>query len=386
MRGFRFLTTTAALLALASAARGGVKSRGVYVDDIDEWQVEVFAGASNTGGLLQGPAREAGLGRVVSMCFLPSGEAYLAVEGALMVLTKDRTIRLACGMPGMPGHADGPVSEALLGRQLSITPDNRGGLYIGDRSNRCVRRLTKKEGAWVVETVAGDPSKPEWGRKPTDGAGAEVVFKYLHANVIADKEGNAYVMDRNFLRRITPDGKVETLNPGGGSGKPGDGALEGARFNLIMGAGMCFGGDGNIYVADRWNFCFRKVDLKAKQVTTVIGPAKGNVDGPEREAGFHGGPTTIVYDPYRKRFHVAGADDVAVRVWEGGFVKTLAGRGRGFEGPARGSKLVYPGTLAFDPRPPHVIYFRSNTGGWRDRIGRLYRKGGAKASAPAENF
>jgi len=373
--------TLALLAAISGPARAGVKSKTVYVDDIDAWKVEVFAGASNSGGLMQGPAIEAGVGGGGSMCFFPTGEGFIAAEGVVMTLGRDeaRTVRFLAGTPGVPGYADGPASQALLGRQISITPDGKGGLWIGDRTNRCVRRLAKKENAWVVETVAGDPAKPGWGREPTDGTGKDAVFKYLHSNVAADAEGNAYIIDRNFLRRIAPEGKAETLNPGGGSGKPGDGALEGARFNLIMGGGLCLGGDGCLYVADRWNHCIRKVDLAAKTVSTVVGPGRGYVDGPQDACGFHDSPGHIVWDPWRKRFNTNGVDDWGVRVWQDGWMRTIAGGGRSnkaMEGPARKAGIHWGGTRAIDPMPPHDIYFWSNGGGWRGRIGRLYKEGG----------
>ncbi len=43
--------------------------------------------------------------------------------------------------------------------------------------------------------------------------GREATFHYMHSNVIADRRGNALVIDADFLRRISPEGRVETLNP-----------------------------------------------------------------------------------------------------------------------------------------------------------------------------
>ena len=61
-------------LALAISLPPNVFSQGVpvkveYVKDIDDWRVEVFDGAANSDGFLQGPLREAGIGRNAwSMC------------------------------------------------------------------------------------------------------------------------------------------------------------------------------------------------------------------------------------------------------------------------------------------------------------------------------
>ena len=47
-------------------------------------------------------------------------------------------------------------------------------------------------------------------------------------------------------------------------------------------------GNNNIYVADQYNCCIRKIDLDAGQVTTYAGKkgVQGNSDGPLDEALF----------------------------------------------------------------------------------------------------
>jgi hypothetical protein len=389
-------TIVAAVSALLfpAAGRPQVEQHVEYVSDIDRWRVEVFAGAVHPHTLLQGPIREVGFNEPVHMCFAADGQAFLATEGVILTLSNG-VVRYFAGTPGLPGYRDGLAGQSLLGRELSICPDGRGGLYIGDRSNRCVRRLANRGGDWFVETVAGDPSKPpsagqlervrdEGPLGPArtydviDGTGTAARFSYLHSNVIADAEGNAYQMDSDFLRRITPSGKVETLNPRGGSGdpaKPVSEPLESAHFRLIMGGGMCFGGDGAIYVADRWNHCIRRVDLRRQEVTVAVGQGQGYVDGPERECGFYDSPGYIVWDPYRKRFYTNGVDDCGLRTWENGRMMTIAGgdqSNKDLSGPARLAGTKWCGILAVDPRPPHDLYFWSDHPDWRGRVGRLF--------------
>ncbi len=401
----RYWIVVATLLLAPCVAIAQVPERVQYVADINSWRMEVFAGVVHPRTVLQGPIREAGFHEPIQMCFLPSGEGLITTGGVIMLL-KDRTVRYLAGVPGRPGYQDGPAEQALLGQQLSICPDGKGGAYIGDRSNRCIRRLTPKAGRWVVETVAGDPKKPaselqlarvrdEGVLAPApksdvlDGVGKEARFSYLHANVVADATDNAYVIDSDFLRRITPQGKVETLNPRGGTGAPAGlrEPLDSAHFRLIMGGGICFGGDGNLYVADRWNHSLRKVDLQNRVVTVAIGPGlatgpgHGYIDGPEKEASFHDSPGHIVWDPYRKRFYANGVDDWGLRTWENGSMKTIAGGGRtntAVQSPARLAGMHWCGVLAVDPRPPHDIYIWSNHANWKGRIGRLFQVSGAQ--------
>jgi hypothetical protein len=331
------------------------------------------------------------------MAFLPTGEACTAGEGVVFIFTRDGTVRYLAGDADRPGYRDGPATAALLGRQLTVVANPRGGLLIADRSNRCVRRAVQKEGRWFVETLAGHPSNPadphllkvvrdespmEPGvrdeRFASDGLGREATFHYMHSNVIADRRGNALLIDADFLRRISPEGRVETLNPLGGTGPPADPKgepLSSARFRLIMRGMICSDDRENIYVADRWNHCIRKVDLKAEIVTVVAGPVRGYIDGPAGKAGFHDSPGHVAYDPYRGRLYANGVDDWGLRTLKGGSMKTIAGgarRNQATEGPASEAGIHWAGVRAVDPRPPHDIYFWSGGRQWQGRVGRLY--------------
>jgi hypothetical protein len=365
------------------AAKGGI----IYVDDIDHWRAQLMGGAENAGGPLQGPALEVPGGS--GMVFFPNGQAFAVGEGVIYQVQRNGPVRYLAGNPAMCGAQDGPVTRALLGRQLSACPDGKGGLFVGDRSNRTIRHLFPKDGQWQVETLAGDASKPEWSGAPVDGTGKAAIFRYLHSNVTADTNGLVYVMDQNFLRRMTPAGKVETLNSRGGSGAPAkeEEPLESARFNLIMGGAICFGGDGALYVADRWNHCVRRIDLQAARVQVVVGPGTGTRDGPDKEAGFHDSPGSIVYDPWRSRYYVNGVDDAVLRVWEKGEMRSIAGKdwnNKGFEGPARDTRVIWCNVTAVDPLPPHAIYFRSGGDPWKGRTGRLVKTDPAEKPAAAK--
>jgi hypothetical protein len=390
-----------------SAAFAQVREHVEYVADIDRWRVEVYSGALNPGGLLQGPRLQAGHERRGPMAFLPSGDACTAGEGVVFVFTREGAVRYLAGDPDQPGYRDGPAAEALLGRDLTVAAGPQGDLFIADRSNRCVRRAVKTNGMWQIETLAGHPDNPanrdllkavrdesslQGGarkeRFASDGVGRQATFHYMHSNVIVDAAGNAYVIDADFLRRISPDGRVETLNPHGGTGPPAnaDGEpLRSARFRLLMQASICFDKDQNIFVADRWNHCVRKIDLARGVVTVAAGPGRGYVDGPAREAGFHDSPGHIAYDPYRGRVYVTGVDDWGLRTFEDGRMKTIAGGQRSnqaTEGPAKEAGIHWGGVRGVDPGSPHDIYFWSGAAQWRGRIGRLFRAAPAREEQP----
>ena len=127
---------------------------------------------------------------------------------------------------------------------------------------------------------------------------------------------------------------------------------EGIKFNLIMGAGCDFDDKDNLYVADRWNFAVRKVNLATGEVTDVIGQTgKGGktMDGPAADARFHDSPGSVVIDPVNRCIWSSGVDDGLIRRLKNGWMKTLAGGNKGWwVGPAQGVEMHWAHIAAVD--------------------------------------
>jgi glucose/arabinose dehydrogenase len=106
--------------------------------------------------------------------------------------------------------------------------------------------------AGTVTTFAGGSSGS------TDGTGADARFAYP-SGVAVDGDGNVYVADRSnhTIRKITPAGVVTTLAGAAGSYGSADGRGPLARFNRPV--GVAVDGDGNLYVTDRQNHTIRKI-------------------------------------------------------------------------------------------------------------------------------
>lgn len=93
-----------------------------------------------------------------------------------------------------------------------------------------------------------------------DGAAGVAKFDFRsNAGMDIDSKGNLYVADifNNCIRKITPDGTVSTF-----AGKPGvegyvNGNKDAALFNHPM--DVAVDKDDNLYVADAWNWAVRKV-------------------------------------------------------------------------------------------------------------------------------
>ena len=112
-----------------------------------------------------------------------------------------------------PGTVDGNGNNARFNQPAAATVDTAGNVYIADTANHVIRRITP---AGDVTTFAGQPGSPGFG----NGSGADVLFNQP-AGIAIDSAGNVYVADRgnHVIRKITPAGDVSTL--AGGAGAPG---------------------------------------------------------------------------------------------------------------------------------------------------------------------
>ena len=172
--------------------------------------------------------------------------------------------------------ADGVGAAASFAYPDSLAIDGEGTLYVADRENHCIRKVSP---SGAVTTLAGSG-----GPGFTDGVGAAASFNYLSGLAI-DGEGTLYVADweNHRIRKVSPSGAVTTL---AGSGDPGftDGVGAAASFNCP--SGLAIDGEGTLYVADQANNRIRKVS-QSGAVTTLAGSGDpGFADGVGAAASF----------------------------------------------------------------------------------------------------
>ncbi|MDG1409691.1 MAG: hypothetical protein P8Q52_03015, partial [Acidimicrobiales bacterium] len=180
---------------------------------------------------------------------------------------------------GAQGSADGTGADARFNYPKGVAVDGDGNLYVADSNNHTVRKITL---AGEVTTLAGTAGSSG----SVDGTGADARFNYPH-EVAVDGDGNLYVADtsNHTIRKITPAGVVTTLAGTAGSSGSADGTGADARFTSPN--GVAVDGDGNVYVADTYNYTVRKV-TPAGVVTTLAGTAgsNGSDDGTSADARF----------------------------------------------------------------------------------------------------
>jgi sugar lactone lactonase YvrE len=160
---------------------------------------------------------------------------------------------------GAIGSADGTGAAASFNYPINIAMDASGNMYVADRFNGKIRKITP---AGVVTSLAGG------GAGSSDGTGAAAGFQSPWG-IVTDPAGNLYVTELygNKVRKVTPAGVVTTI---AGSGAQGSADGTGAAASFDYPSGIVMDGSGNLFVADALNRKIRKVTT-AGVVTTFAG-------------------------------------------------------------------------------------------------------------------
>jgi hypothetical protein len=367
------MTACAALAGCAAALAQAPGPKVVFPDDMDQWRAEVVVGRPGNYAFVQGPATESGLAGSGHIAFDGAGNMYAACGTFVQVVTKDGTVRVLAGNPGIGGCSDGPASRATFASAIDLAITRDGALYVVDEVSLALRRVEKTADGWRVTTVAGVPGQ----RGHRDGPGGQALFDTPFDSVAVGDDGVVYTMDGDWLRKFE-NGTVTTLNAGSGSA---NGPLAQAQFRRAMSGGGClsFGNDNQLYVADRWNQAVRRVDLKKGEVTTFVGaepgaPWGGPWDGPALKARFHpgGGPYQVLYARKHNFLLAKAADEDTMRIVRDGAMMTFGFTGGGdanrqAEGPIRSLFGGYVTPVGEDA--DGNIYVGNN-----HRVGQLIRK------------
>ena len=236
--------------------------------------------------------------------------------------------------------ADGTGAEASFDGPRGLATDASGNVYVADQSNNTIRKITP---AGVVTTLAGTAGRAG----SADGTGAAARFS-LPSAVATDADGNVYVVDRSnhTIRKITPAGVVTTLAGTAGSSGSADGTGAAARFNFPLGVATDV--NGNVYVADQSNNTIRKI-TPAGVVTTLAGTAgtSGSADGTGAEARFDK-PEGVATDVSGNVYVADINNDTIRKITPAGVVTTLAGKRFGADGTGAEASFDGPRGVATD--------------------------------------
>lgn len=203
--------------------------------------------------------------------------------------------------------------------------------------------------AQTISTIAGNGVIGRAG----DGGPAAFAQVFYPFGITIDKAGNIYIADDyNYcIRKINVNGTISTIAGSALTGYGGDNGLAiFAQFAEIT--GVAVDGAGNVYIADKGNSRIRKIDA-AGIITTIAGngsDAYSGDGGKAVSACLGSGPADITIDGAG---NVLFSDNSAIRkISHEGIITKIAGNGSagysGDGGPATAAGLAKPKGLAVD--------------------------------------
>ncbi|MDX2187108.1 MAG: hypothetical protein SFV32_09250 [Opitutaceae bacterium] len=204
--------------------------------------VSIFAGLANKGGHRDGVGGAFELYTPVAIAVNANGDVFAAewFNQVIRKISREGVISVLAGHIGRMGSIDGIGSAARFEgiTALAMGPDSH--LYAAQL--RCIRRISQSDD---VVTLAGDSEKDG----AVDGPAKEARFGYI-SGIAVGADGTVYVSDKNnfAVRKLTRDGKVTTLAGKIGDRDFRDGKGSEARF--FAPSHLTLGKDGHLYVDD----------------------------------------------------------------------------------------------------------------------------------------
>lgn len=277
---------------------------------------------------------------------VPLAAATLALAAALPGAAPgaDGTITTFAGtVPGFAGDGD-PATQALMRapQGMGLTPS--GQVLIADTQNHRVRRVDP-DGR--INTVAGD-GVPDFAG---DGGSAAAASLDSPGDVLAAADGGYWIADtaNNRIRRVSASGTISTVAGTGVAGFGGDGGPATlASLNRPREFSML--GDGAILIADTGNHRIRRLAPDGT-ITTIAGsgtgPGLGGDGGPATAATLNA-PTATAPLPDGSVLVADTGNNRVRRIAPNGVITTVAGTVAGFAGegdPARLARLAAPSDL-----------------------------------------
>ena len=226
-----------------------------------------------------GAATSAELGQPFGVAVDGSGNIYIAdvVNNRIRMVTASTGIITTVAGNGTLGSSGdgGAATSAELLDPTGVALDGSGNLYIADRANDRIRKVTASTG--IITTVAGNGTQGYSG----DGGAATSAELSGPFAVTVDASGNIYIADEynQRIRKVTVStGIITTVAGNGTQGYSGDGgAATSAELSNVL--SVAVDASGNIYFADTNNNRIREVAVSTGMISTLVGSGTGGYSG-----------------------------------------------------------------------------------------------------------
>ena len=235
-----------------------------------------------------GPAGEAQLSKPFGLALDKKWNLFIADRGNNRVRRVNRQgiIHTVAGDGGFFFSGDnGPAYRASVAGPTGVVIDNNGVLYIADRNNNRIRAVDTQG---MIRTVAGTGQQGYNG----DSEVARDTNLYLPFGVALDSDGKLLVIDRSHYRIRRVDlrrGSIETVAGNGVKMFAGDGGpATGAKLSFPHGIAVDL--QGNVILSDKGHYRIRRISPDGIIQTIAGNGIRGNIgdDLPALKASVYG--------------------------------------------------------------------------------------------------
>jgi RHS repeat-associated protein len=250
------------------------------------------------------------------------GNIYYSTGSQIIRLNKDNTTNVIAGT-GVAGYSGdgGPAVAAQLDNVSSIVMDKQGVFIFADCNNNRIRKISLDG---IILTIAGT------GNQGFSGDGGLSINADITVSKIAlSPDGSLFFTNSNRVRKITPDGMINTIAGSDVYDHTGDGGqAKDALFNDLE--KIAVGNDGSIFVYENYGQRIRKINTDGI-VTTIAGNGQygssdfinGSIATESNLSGFRDIYAGQNYEVYVLFFGQIGC------ITLDGIIKSIAGGGQG---------------------------------------------------------
>jgi len=253
------------------------------------------------------------------------------------------------GTQGYSGDG-GPATAAQINNPFGLVRGPDGALWFCEYTGHRIRKVTPDG---KIETMAGTSKN---GYSGDGGPALQATFNLPH-EIRFDKEGNYFIADmvNNAIRRVdAKTGIITTVAGTGQAGYSGDGGPAN-KAQLKQPHSIQFGPDGSLYICDIGNNVIRKVDMHSGNISTFAGTGKSGVtlDGAPIAGTPMKGPRSMDFDKTGNLWLVTREGNQVLKLdLKEGKIHIIAGNGKkgftGNGGPAKEATLSGPKGIAID--------------------------------------
>lgn len=290
--------------------------------------ISTIAGTGNSKfGGDGGPATSAFLNSALGVSLDAAGNLFVAdsLNNRIRKISPSGIITTVAGNGNYVFAGDGDRAVgASMSSPTSVISDAAGNLYICDEPNLRVRRVNT---SGIISTYAGNGGDGYSG----DGVAARGTSLSHPFGLALDTTGNLYIADRfnHRVRKVSPAGIITTVAGNGTAGFSGDGG-QAAAASLQQPTAVTLDASGNLYIAEFANHRVRKVTTAGVISTFAgIGTAGFSGDGGAAAAAALNSPAGLAVSGSGEVF-IADLNNNRVRkVQSNGIIVTVAGNGVG---------------------------------------------------------